>query len=152
VRTVPFRLGSRDPASGGLDCGGLVVYLLQQGRGLAFPAAVQGVPLLTPPLQPVWTQRRHNPTWWLTKVHPWDVVVWHDAAAAGAVGWDVERQGPLAHCGLVISAEVLVSSCVDLGVAFFGLQRIADHYGPDVLAVLRPPAPERNHYGPLYHL
>jgi hypothetical protein len=143
--SLPFALGSRDPASGHLDCGGLVQYCLTQGRGLTFGCTPEGIPLLTPPLTPIWTQRGHQPTWWLTKITPWNVVIWHDPNAERAVGWPVETAGPLVHAGLVVSDEVLVSCPLDLGVALCLTHRIADHFGADVLAVLRPPALQKGH-------
>jgi hypothetical protein len=149
VLGLPWQLGSRDPANGSLDCGGLMLSLLAQGRDLAFPCAVHRTPLLTPPLIQVWQQRGHHPTRWRKNVQPWDVVVWHDAEAERAVNWDVETAGPLAHCGLVVSPDVLVSATIDLGVGLFALDRIAAHYGPNVLTVLRPPAPERSRDGRL---
>jgi hypothetical protein len=136
---LPFRRGSRDPVSGALDCGGLVYHVLSQGRGLTFARDPSGTPLLTPPLQPVWTQRGHHPTWWLTKIRPWDTLIWHDRDAERTVGWPVETVGPLVHAGLVVNDEVLVSCTLDLGVSLFLTQRIADHFGAGVLAVLRPP-------------
>jgi hypothetical protein len=149
VLGLPWQLGSRDPARGALDCGGLMLYLLAQGRDLAFPCAVHGTPLLTPPLLQVWQQRGHHPTRWRKNVQPWDVVVWHDVEAERACSWDVETAGPLAHCGWSSPRTCWCRPPSIWAVGLFAIDRIAAHYGPNVLAVLRPPAPERSRYGRL---
>jgi hypothetical protein len=149
---VPFLLGSRDPARGTLDCLGLMAYLLKEGRGVTLPEDPQGRLLFPNALTPVWVQTGHNPSWWLRKIKPWDVLLWVDSAAAPALGWDLQTQGPLAHCGVIVSDEIVVSTTTTTGVSLFLTHVIADHFGAAVVAVLRPPAPARKMYGPVQHL
>jgi hypothetical protein len=81
---VPFQLGSRSPEAGTLDCWGLVSYLLRTGRGLVLPEDAQGRLVFPNPLTPVWVQTGKNPSWRLTRVQPWDVLVWYDYAGQTA--------------------------------------------------------------------
>ena len=88
---LPFRLGARDPEAGYLDCGGLLMHLLEKGLGVRLPLDGAHRVILCPTLAPVWQQAGED-TCWPAALQPWDTILWYDAAAAHALTGDLSPE------------------------------------------------------------
>jgi hypothetical protein len=139
VLGLPFRLGSQDPAQGGLDCAGLIKWMFAQ-RVLQ---STEPSTLDMRRLDPVWTASAPGARadGWRRLMQPWDILISQDPGAQAALHAQAETPvDTWLHTSLAISPEWVVMAPMDQGTTLLSAAFLQERFGETIIALLRPPA------------
>jgi cell wall-associated NlpC family hydrolase len=140
TRNLEYKYGSSDPASGGMDCSGFVVYVLTQN-------GIRDVPRDSSQ-QYVWVRKagnfkavnsRHEDTFELDELVPGDLLFWTGT-------YSIERDPPITHAMIYLGREKGTSHRIMVGASDGRTYKGESRYGVSVFD-FKIPRPDKTDEG-----
>jgi peptidoglycan DL-endopeptidase CwlO len=132
TRNLEYKYGSSDPASGGMDCSGFVVYVLTQN-------GIRDVPRDSSQ-QYVWVRKagnfkavnsRHEDTFELDELVPGDLLFWTGT-------YSIERDPPITHAMIYLGREKGTNHRIMVGASDGRTYKGESRYGVSVFDFMIP--------------
>jgi len=141
VLGLPFPLGATHPDQGGLDCGGLVAWMLGE-RLVQVSNYGQRSPIRTDAgaFEVMWvaTDLEAKPHGWMDVMQAWDILVSEDPEVYAPLHTQAPAVDIWRDVAMAISPDLCVGASLDQGVCILHKEFIQQRWGAQILCLLRP--------------